>query len=86
MNRIVTKVNYVKYLPCKIIDAYFFNFNRSTINAFLVFMRMTDATIKGPPNLSKRAQRPSHSSSEPNLLVVLAYNNKSCGLERPSNV
>ena len=72
MNRIITKVNYVKYITWEIVDAYFFNFNRSTINAFLVFMRMTDATIKGPPNLSKRAQRLSHSSSEPNLLLVLA--------------
>ena len=35
-------------------------------------MRMTDATNKGSPNLSKRAQRLSRSSSEPNLLLVLA--------------
>ena len=69
MNRIITNV---KYFTEEIADAYFFNFNRSTTYAFLVFMRMTDATFKGPPNLSKYPQRLSHSSFEPNLLLVLA--------------
>ena len=54
------------------VDAYFLKFNRSTIYTFLVFMRPTDATFKGPPNLSKHPQRLSHSSFEPNLLLVLA--------------
>ena len=61
-------------------------FNRSTIYAFLVFMRLTDATFQGSPNFSKRFQRLSYSSSEPNLFLVLADHTKSCGLERPSNV
>ena len=72
MNRVITKVNYVKYFTWEIVDAYFFNFNRSTIYTFLVFMRLTDATFKGHPNLSKHSQRLSRSSFEPNLLLVLA--------------
>ena len=64
----------------------FFNFNRNTIYAFLVFMRLTDAIFQGSPNFSKRFQRLSYSSSEPNLFLVLAEHVKSCGLERPSNV
>ena len=72
MNRIITKVNYVKYFTEEIVDSYFFKFNRSAINAFLVFMRMTVGTIKGPPNLFKRAQRLSHSLFEHNLLLALA--------------
>ena len=72
MNRIITKVNYVKYFTYETVHAYFFNFNRSTIYAFLVFISLTDATFKGPPNLSKHPQRLIHSSFEPNLLLALA--------------
>ena len=49
-------------------------------------MRLTDATFQDSPNFSKRFQRLSYSSSEPNLNLVLAEHIKSCGLERPSNV
>ena len=42
------------------------------IYAFLAYTRVTDATFKGPPNLSKNPQRLSHSSFKPNLLLVLA--------------
>ena len=86
MNRIITKVNQVKYFTQKIVNACFFNFNRSTIYAFLVFTRPTDGTFQGSPNFSKRFQRLSYSSSEPNLFLVLAEHIKSCGLEQPSNV
>ena len=40
----------------EIVDAYFLNFNGSTVYTFLVFMRPTDATFKGPlicPNIPK---------------------------------
>ena len=70
----------------EIVNAYFFNFNRCTIYALLGFMRLTDATFQDSPNFSKRFQRLSYSSSEPNLFLVLAEHTKSCGLERPSNV
>ena len=61
-----------KIFTLEIVDAYFFNFYRSTIYEFLTFMRLTDATFKGPPNLSKYPQRLSHCSFEPNFLLVLA--------------
>ena len=56
MNRIITKVNYVKYFTYETVHAYFFNFNRSTIYAFLVLLVLPTRLSKALlicPNIPK---------------------------------